>query len=62
METEKDNQLASTQTKILSEMTTEQRQNEEEFQELLIRAQHLKDVKISQKPKQNKAKVFTILQ
>jgi len=61
MRTEKDNQLTSTQAKILSKMTPKQRQDEE-FQELLIRAEHLKDVKTSPKPKQIRAKVFTILQ
>lgn len=53
---EKENQLASTQTKVFSEMTKEQRQDEEEFQELLIRAEHLKDVKKGPKPKQTKEK------
>lgn len=61
MITEKENQLASTQTKVFSEMTKEQRQDEEEFQELLIRAEHLKDVKKGPKPKQTKEKVFNFI-
>jgi len=61
MRTEKENQLANTQAKILSEMTTQQGQDEE-FQELLLRAEHLKDVKTSPKPKQTKAKVVRALQ
>ena len=57
MRTEKENQLESKKAKILSEMTPEERQDEEDFQELLIRAERLKDAKSSPAPK---AKVLPI--
>lgn len=39
--------MTSTQAKVLPNMTKEQRGYEEDFQELLLRAERLKDVKIS---------------
>lgn len=44
---ENEKQMTSTQAKVLPNMTKEQRGYEEDFQELLLRAERLKDVKIS---------------
>ncbi|KAG0556883.1 hypothetical protein M758_11G083300 [Ceratodon purpureus] len=48
---EKENQLEGTKAKILSQMTPEEREDEEDFQELLIRAERLKNAKNAPTPK-----------
>ena len=57
MITEKEHQLQGAKAKILAGMTDEEKQDEEDFQELLIRAERLKDSKSSPGP-QRTGKVF----